>query len=87
MVFFHDLGRRRRRDKLGQGMAQALGILLGDHDRQFQLGSGRQQPAGPCAGPLRIAHGTDEFFLDVDDQQRGLVGIDQHCLPLAWEKA
>ncbi|MNG39228.1 hypothetical protein D3C84_1272200 [compost metagenome] len=68
-------------------MAQALGVLLGNHRRQFQLVRRRQQPAGPRAGAFRVAHGADEFFLDVDDQQRGLVWIDQHCLPLAWEKA
>ncbi|EJT83114.1 hypothetical protein PPS11_39763 [Pseudomonas putida S11] len=37
-------------------------------------------PSGSLMAPM-------SFFLDVDDQQRGLVGIDQHCLPLAWEKA
>lgn len=34
---------------------------------------------------LRVS--CPNFFLDVDDQQRGLVWIDQHCPPLAWEKA
>ena len=80
MAFLHHLGGRCHRQQLGQGVAQTLGycseITTGSSSSAVAASSQR-----PAPGAFGVAHGADELFLDVDDQQRGLVWIDQHALP------
>ncbi|MOA38711.1 hypothetical protein D3C78_1604230 [compost metagenome] len=82
MQFLHHQGLRRRLLEGSDGRPEALGVLLGNHRRQPQLGSSGHQPARARQGTGRVADGTNEFFLHVDDQQAGLVRLDQHSLHL-----
>ncbi|MNH22047.1 hypothetical protein D3C79_818870 [compost metagenome] len=82
MQFLHHLSIRRGLQEGRDGRAEALGVLLGNHRRHTKLGSRRQQPAGPGQGACWIADRANEFFLHVDDQQAGLIRLDQHSLHL-----
>ncbi|MNG16238.1 hypothetical protein D3C84_1001310 [compost metagenome] len=68
--------------ELGQGRAQPLGILLRENRRQPQFSGHLQKPTCPGNHPLGIGHGGNEFFLNINDQQGGVVYIDEHGLIL-----
>jgi hypothetical protein len=76
--FFDDRLLGQQRGDIDMGLADALRILLGGHDRHADLLRDAHQPLDVFQYALPVVDMRQQAFLHVDDEQGGIVGVHQH---------
>ena len=66
------------------GMAQPLRVLLAHDDRHLEPGGRLEQEAGAGDDGLGAGNGRGQTGLDVDDEKKAPMTIEQHGRPRPW---